>query len=108
MDNHTQDRYQSKKHYKNNANIKDQAFYTTACLEDRASATATEDTAKPGTTHLEQNKHNNDYRDNDLYDSDSWNPLCQETVLAFLFYELISGKLYHSLGHSSSVFVPTL
>ncbi len=45
MDNHTQDGYYSKKYHKDNGNIKDQAFYTTPRLEDRACATAAEDTA---------------------------------------------------------------
>ncbi len=45
MDNQTQDRYQSKKHHKDNGNIEDQAFHTASRLEDRARATAAKDTA---------------------------------------------------------------
>ena len=52
MDNHTQDGYYSKKYDQNNGNIKDQAFHAAPRLEDRACATATEDTTQSGTAYL--------------------------------------------------------
>src|ERR1019366_8577928 len=87
MDNQGHDGYHSKKRHKNDGNVEDQAFHAAPCLEDRACATAAEDAAESGTAYLKQNKHNNGYRDDDLYDSNSRDPLCQETVLAFLLYE---------------------
>jgi hypothetical protein len=87
MDNQAHDGYHSKKRHKNNGNVEDQAFHAAPCLEDGACATAAEDAAESGTAYLEQNKHNNGHRDDDLYNSDSRDPLCQETVLTFLFYE---------------------
>jgi hypothetical protein len=103
------DRDESKQDDKHNSDIKDQALYTTARLEDRTGAAAAEDAAQTGTARLQQDKNNHSYRDDDLYNTNSWNPLLeQENLLAFLTLpeglSQFSARLYHSRVNPSNLF----
>ena len=64
----------SKENNKHDSKVENQFLYTTACLEHGSSAAATKNTTETCASCLQQDKHDNRYTKNNLYDPDCRKP----------------------------------
>jgi len=64
----------SKENNENDSKIENQFLYTTTCLKHGSRAAATKNTTQTSATCLQQDKHDNRYTKNNLYDPDCRKP----------------------------------